>query len=92
MSSKAPQPVTPQPVSSEIESFDQRLERLERIVAELEQGRIGLEQALERYQEGVGLLRSCRSTLDGFRKRVEELAESGALQPLTGEPDSGQSS
>lgn len=89
MSSKAPQNVPPQPGPPEVESFDQRLERLEKIVTELEQGRIGLEQALERYQEGVGLLRSCRSTLDGFRKRVEELAESGALQPLAGDPDAG---
>ncbi len=87
MSSKAPkQPAT------DVESFDQRLERLEKIVAELEQGRIGLEQALDRYQEGVVLLRGCRATLDGFRKRVEELAESGALQPLANDPDAGAQS
>ncbi len=89
MSSKASQHSSPGGAGSEIESFDQRLERLEKIVAELEQGRIGLEQALERYQEGVGLLRACRSTLDGFRQRIEELAESGALQPFAGDPDAG---
>lgn len=71
------------------ESFDQRLERLEKIVLELEQGRIGLEQSLERYQEGVALLRSCRSTLDGFRQRIEELQEGGELKPFPGDPDAG---
>lgn len=72
---------------AEGESFDQRLERLEKIVLELEQGRIGLEQSLERYQEGVALLRSCRSTLDGFRQRIEELQEDGELKPLANDPD-----
>jgi exodeoxyribonuclease VII small subunit len=73
--------------STEVESFDQRLERLEKIVTELEQGRIGLELAIERYQEGAALLRSCRGTLEGFRKRIEELQENGALRAFEGDPD-----
>ena len=32
-------------------SLDQRLARLEAIVGELESGGVGLEQAIERYQE-----------------------------------------
>jgi len=77
------------PETSTGTSFDQRLERLEEIVAELEGGGIALEPAIERYQEGVGLLKSCRSILEGYRKRVEELssdAEAGP-KPYPADPD-----
>jgi exodeoxyribonuclease VII small subunit len=67
-------------------SFDQRLERLEQIVGELEQGKIGLEQAIGRYQEGTELVRQCRAILDQYQKRVEELTDSG-LAPYAGDPD-----
>lgn len=69
--------------------FDGRLARLEAIVGELEAGGLGLEAALERYREGVGLLGRCREVLAGFRSQVEELsreAEPG-LVPFEGDPD-----
>ncbi len=67
-------------------SFDERLQRLEQIVADLEQGKIGLEAAIERYREGSELVRQCRTILDGFQKRVEELTEAGA-KPYGADPD-----
>jgi exodeoxyribonuclease VII small subunit len=66
--------------------FDQRLARLEAIVSELESGGLALEPAIERYQEGVGLLRDCRTLLEGYKQRVEELSESGA-KPYAADPD-----
>jgi len=70
-------------------SFDERLGRLEAIVNELERGDLGLETAIERYQEGVELLKSCRSTLDGYKKRVEQLSadSEGTCSPYAGDPD-----
>lgn len=68
-------------------TFDERLERLEKIVAELEQGRIGLEDSIGRYQEGVALMRSCRATLDQYRRRIEELQADGSTTPFVGDPD-----
>ena len=70
-------------------SFDERLARLEAIVAELEGGGLSLEPAIDRYQEGVALLRDCRGILAGFQKRVEELSadsETG-LKPYARDPD-----
>ena len=67
--------------------FDQRLERLEALVGELENGGLGLEASIARYQEGVQLLRECRTTLDSFRKRVEELGADGSSTPFAGDPD-----
>ena len=72
-------------------SFDERLGRLEAIVNELEQGDLGLEVAIERYQEGVELLKGCHGILARFKRRVEELTGEAelALKPFDGDPDAG---
>ena len=69
--------------------FDARLARLETLVSELEQGGLGLEPAIERYQEGIELLKECHKALAGYRRRVEELTrEAGdAMRPFEGDPD-----
>ncbi len=74
--------------------FDQRLERLEEIVAELESGGLGLEDSIERYQEGIDHLKRCHVTLKGYSRRVEELTKEadGALRPFEGDPDAPDSS
>ena len=58
---------------AEAGGFDARLARLEDIVRSLEDGQLELEPSIERYREGVALLRSCRTILEGYRKQVEEL-------------------
>jgi exodeoxyribonuclease VII small subunit len=72
-------------------TFDQRLERLESIVAELEKGELSLEPAIDRYQEGIGLLKDCHGVLQKYRKRVEELTEDaeGSLRAFADDPDAG---
>jgi exodeoxyribonuclease VII small subunit len=69
--------------------FDERLGRLEALVAELEQGGLGLEPAIERYQEGIQLLKDCHGALATFRRRVEELTREAeaAMRPFEGDPD-----
>jgi exodeoxyribonuclease VII small subunit len=69
--------------------FDARLVRLEAIVAELENEKIPLETAIDRYQEGVSHLKSCRAILDGYQKRVEQLTADaeGGTTPYAGDPD-----
>jgi exodeoxyribonuclease VII small subunit len=74
-------------------SFDERLGRLEAIVNELEHGDLGLEVAIERYQEGVELLKGCHGILARFKRRVEELTGEAelALEPFAADPDAGPS-
>ncbi len=55
------------------QNFDQRLERLEWIVSQLEGGDLTLEQSIERYKEGAGLLATCRKELESFRAQVQEI-------------------
>jgi exodeoxyribonuclease VII small subunit len=77
--------------ASEEAGFDQRLARLEEIVAELEGGDLALESAIARYRDGVALLQQCRTQLQAFRKQVEELSAEAeaALRPYEGDPDAG---
>ena len=53
--------------------FDERLARLETLIAELEGGDLSLEDSLARYGEGVKLLRAARTQLEGYRSKVLEL-------------------
>lgn len=77
------------PARGEANGFDGKLERLERIVAELEAGGLGLEPSIERYQEGIELLKQCHTSLGEHRRRVEELTREaeGAMKPFEGDPD-----
>ena len=70
-------------------AFDDKLGRLEEIVGELEQGGLGLEPAIDRYQEGIQLLKECHLSLDSHRRRVEELTREAetAMRPFEGDPD-----
>jgi len=69
--------------------FDKKLARLESLVGELEQGGLELEPAIERYQEGIELLKACHGTLERYRRRVEELTTDAeeALRPFEADPD-----
>jgi exodeoxyribonuclease VII small subunit len=50
--------------------FEEALEALERIVEVLEDGRLGLDDALSRYEEGVSLIRLCQERLLQAEQRV----------------------
>jgi exodeoxyribonuclease VII small subunit len=53
--------------------FEATLERLERVVEELEGGALGLDAALAKFEEGVRLLSTCHGLLDGAGRRVAVL-------------------
>ncbi|MFK5955076.1 MAG: exodeoxyribonuclease VII small subunit [Planctomycetota bacterium] len=53
--------------------FEQQLEKLEELVEGLENGDLELEEGVERYREGVTLLKSLNQTLAGAEQKVEEL-------------------
>jgi len=54
-------------------SFEQGLERLEKIVQELEKGDLALERALQLFEEGMQLSGACRKKLEEAENRVEIL-------------------
>jgi len=54
--------------------FKEGLERLEKLVGELERGELELEEALERYEEGLKLYRRLLEVLEKAEKRIEILS------------------
>ena len=54
-------------------TFEKGLERLEKIVKELEQGDLPLERALELFEEGMKLSGNCRRQLEEAENKVEIL-------------------
>lgn len=56
-------------------SFEQALERLEHVVAQLESGDVPLEQAIELYQEGMKLSSICSSKLQQVESKIEMLIQ-----------------
>lgn len=74
----------PSSESSRPLSFEESLHELEAIVRELEAGDTTLEEALARYEQGVGLLKSCYGQLRSAEQRVLLLSgEDADGRPVT---------
>ncbi|UCE86144.1 MAG: exodeoxyribonuclease VII small subunit [Deltaproteobacteria bacterium] len=58
-------------------TFEAALERLERLVGELEAGDLPLEAALAAFEEGVRLSRQCAAQLREAERRIEVLVREG---------------
>ncbi len=54
-------------------TFEQALKKLEASVRKLEEGSLGLEDALKTFEEGIHWSRQCHSRLADAEKRVEML-------------------
>jgi exodeoxyribonuclease VII small subunit len=68
----------------ELPTFEAALEGLERAVAALETGELGLDDALKHYEEGVRLLHRCQALLDNAERKVALLtAVDAAGNPQT---------
>jgi exodeoxyribonuclease VII small subunit len=66
------------------QSFEEALADLERVVRELEDGKIGLEESLARYEQGVALLKRCYGQLRDVEQKIGELTgQDAAGNPLT---------
>lgn len=65
--------------ASSPKSFEAAVTELEAIVQEMESGKLPLEDALARYQRGIGLLRYCQATLGDAEQRVRMLEGDGLV-------------
>jgi exodeoxyribonuclease VII small subunit len=55
--------------------FEDAFARLESLVGEMERGELPLEQMLDRFEEGVSLVRQCNQFLSQAQLRVERYVE-----------------
>ncbi|MEL1135191.1 exodeoxyribonuclease VII small subunit [Desulfitobacterium sp. THU1] len=56
-------------------TFEEGIEQLERIVRELEQKEVPLEQALNLFRQGIELVQNSNSLLDHAEKQMQILLE-----------------
>jgi exodeoxyribonuclease VII small subunit len=56
--------------------FEDALKKLEKIVTDLEDGSLSLDDALGKYEEGIKLSRLCAKRLELAKKKVEILMKS----------------
>jgi exodeoxyribonuclease VII small subunit len=58
-------------------TFEQALGRLEKIVESIEQGKIGLEDSIKHFEEGMGLIQLCRRILSTAEMKIQQLQAAG---------------
>jgi len=62
--------------------FEEAMKKLEKIVEELENGNLGLDESLKKYEEGIVLSQFCTKKLNEAQKKVQVLSKknSGVLE------------
>lgn len=56
------------------EHFEQSITELETIVTRLEKGDLHLEDALQQFEKGIHLARTCQTTLRQAEQKIESLS------------------
>ncbi|MHB1051097.1 MAG: exodeoxyribonuclease VII small subunit [Bacteroidota bacterium] len=56
-------------------SFEQSLQRLEKIVSDLEQGNVPLERSIELFEEGIKLSKECLEFLNTAELKIKQLSK-----------------
>ncbi len=54
-------------------TFEKALEKLEKIVSELEAGDLPLDDSMKKYEDGIKMARLCQEKLDKAKARIETL-------------------
>lgn len=65
--------------------FEASMGRLEKIVSEMEEGELSLEQMIARFEEGRALIKTCTRTLNEVERKIELLVKKDgdvAAQPF----------
>jgi exodeoxyribonuclease VII small subunit len=70
------------------QGFEAAMAELEKIVADMEAGKLSLEDSLAAYKRGAELLSYCRSRLEDAQQQVRVL-EDGVLKDFSGTGESG---
>ena len=58
-------------------SYEDAVEEIEKILAEIESSNIGLEENLQKYDRAHFLLQYCRTVLNSAEKQIETINKSG---------------
>lgn len=60
---------------NQITNFEHSLDELEKVVANLEQGDLSLDESLQSFERGIALFRDCQGALEQAELRVKVLLD-----------------
>ena len=69
-------------MSQKNKTFEEKIQRLEKIVRDMEQGEVSLEESLKLFQEGTALVRDCGRLLDEAELQVKKITEASDGSPV----------
>ena len=64
-------------------TFEEALKQLETIAEQIERGTIGLEESIDKYEEGMALVKQCRDILSKAELKIQQLQQraDGTIHP-----------
>ena len=65
--------------------FEENLAKLEKIVTDMESGKLSLDDMMKNFEEGKQLVAACTQELESVRQKIEKVV-SGATEPPQVEP------
>ena len=74
----------PKPREAEL-NFEAAMDRLEKIVEQMESGKLPLEDLIVRYEEGMKLVKVCQAQLASAEQRIEIITRNSAGKPVVKE-------
>ncbi len=85
--------VSEEPQSKEAPRFEVALERLEAILEAMEGGAVPLDSLVDKYEEGVDLLKACHARLREAELKIEAVKRNkGGLETELFEPEANENS
>jgi exodeoxyribonuclease VII small subunit len=74
----------PKPREAEL-NFEDAMDRLEKIVEQMESGKLPLEDLIVRYEEGMKLVKICQERLANAEQKIEIITRNSAGKPVVQE-------
>jgi exodeoxyribonuclease VII small subunit len=79
----------PKPRETEL-NFEGAMDRLEKIVEQMESGKLPLEDLIVRYEEGMKLVRTCQERLANAEQKIEIITRNSAGKAVVKEFEPAQ--
>ena len=58
-------------------NFEEAMEKLEEIASELENGKLSLDESLNKFEEGMKLSKKCNEIIENAEKKITILLQNG---------------
>lgn len=65
------------------QTFEEKMDRLEKLVKQLESGDNTLDESVKLYQEGIALAKACHEELETAQKTIVSLKTETGLEDFT---------